>query len=102
MWHPDGHGPFATFQQSRLGSKTRFERNPTMKNRTSVIKKLTRVSRLIPLASVALALSLALSEANAQPPRVGDVKQFEGRVQSRTTAPMGEVDGAVLDDGTVI
>ncbi len=102
MWHPDGNGPFAIFQPSRLGSKLRFERNPNMTKRTEVFKKLTRASRLIPLASVALALSFALSEANAQPPRAGDVKQFEGRVQSRTTAPMGEVDGAVLDDGTVI
>jgi hypothetical protein len=35
-------------------------------------------------------------------PRYGEVKTAQGRVQSFTTAPMGEVDGATLDDGTVI
>ena len=50
----------------------------------------------------ALALAVAASESKAQPPRFGESKKAEGRVQGLTTAPMGEVDGATLDDGTVI
>jgi hypothetical protein len=60
------------------------------------------VRRVISSVAVALALTFAASESKAQPPRFGDAKQAEGRVQSLTTAPMGELDGAVLDDGTVI
>ena len=59
-------------------------------------------SRLAPLAAIALALPLVTSEGKAQAPRFGEAKTAQGRIQSLTTAPMGEVDGAVLDDGTVI
>ncbi len=53
-------------------------------------------------AAMVLAVVLVLqSESKAQPGLV-ESKQIEGRVQSLTSAPMGEVDGAVIDDGTVI
>src|SRR5207249_1335936 len=35
-----------------------------------------------------------------QPPRTGDLSTVRGTVQRFTTAPLGEVDGAVLNDGT--
>lgn len=47
-------------------------------------------------------LSVAAPEGNAQPPNCGFTKTVQGTVHRSTTAPMGEVDGAVLDDGTVI
>ena len=59
-------------------------------------------SRLAPLAVIALALPFASPHGNAQTPGFGDAKTAEGTIQRLTTAPMGEVDGAVLDDGTVI
>jgi hypothetical protein len=40
--------------------------------------------------------------AGAQPPAAGDASTVQGRVERFTTAPKGEVDGAVLDDGTVL
>ncbi len=54
------------------------------------------------LAATALGLCFASSECKAQPPDRGDSKTVRGTVRSMTTAPMGELDGAVLDDGTVI
>ena len=53
-------------------------------------------------AATALGLCFASSETKAQPPDRGGSKTVQGTVQRSTTAPMGEVDGAVLDDGTVI
>jgi hypothetical protein len=57
---------------------------------------------LASLAALALALAFVTSEGKAQAPRFGEAKTVQGRVESFTTAPMGEVDGATLDDGTVI
>ncbi len=59
-------------------------------------------SSLAPLAALALALTFAFSEGKAQPPGLGETRTAQGKVQSLTSAPMGEIDGAVLDDGTVI
>jgi len=59
-------------------------------------------SRLAPLAAIALALTFAFSEGKAQPPGLGETGTAQGRLQSLTSAPMGEIDGAVLDDGTAI
>ena len=61
-----------------------------------------RSSRLAPLMAIALTLSFAFSEGKAQVPGSGDPTTSQGTVRSLTTAPMGEIDGAVLDDGTVI
>jgi len=52
--------------------------------------------------AIALALPFVFSEGKAQPPGSGDARTAQGKVQSLTSAPMGEIDGAVLDDGTVI
>jgi hypothetical protein len=54
------------------------------------------------LTATALGLCFAGSEGKAQPPGRGHSKTVRATVRSTTTAPMGEVDGAVLDDGTVI
>ncbi len=45
-----------------------------------------------------------VGRAVAEPPAppAAESKTVRGAVKSFTTAPMGEVDGAVLDDGTVI
>jgi hypothetical protein len=56
----------------------------------------------MPLAAIALALTMVTSEGKAQAPRPGAAKTVQGRLESFTTAPMGEVDGATLDDGTVV
>jgi hypothetical protein len=58
--------------------------------------------RVAPLAALALAVPFAFSESQAQVPRPGETRTAQGTVRSLTTAPMGEIDGAVLDDGTVI
>jgi len=63
---------------------------------------LSWTSRLAPLAVIAFALPFASPEGKAQSARFGDAKTVEGTIRSVTTAPVGEVDGAVLDDGTVI
>ena len=57
---------------------------------------------LFPMTALAIALAFAAAETRAQLLRSDDAKKVEGRVQSMTTAPMGEIDGAILDDGTVI
>jgi hypothetical protein len=54
------------------------------------------------LAATAMGLSFGNCEGYAQPPDRGDTRTAQGRVRSSTTAPIGEIDGAVLDDGTVI
>ena len=54
------------------------------------------------VAILPLVLFLALLEVRAQPPNEGGLKTVQGKVESFTTAPLGEVDGAVLDDGTVV
>jgi hypothetical protein len=59
-------------------------------------------SRFAPLVAIALAMPFAFSEGKAQAPGSGDATTSQGAVRSLTTAPMGEIDGAVLDDGTVI
>ncbi len=59
-------------------------------------------SGLAPLGALALALPFALSEAKAQALGFGETRTAQGTVQRLTAAPMGEIDGAVLDDGTVI
>ena len=45
---------------------------------------------------------IQLPPAPAPGARLADVRTVQGRVLSFTTAPMGEVDGANLDDGSVI
>jgi hypothetical protein len=54
------------------------------------------------LAATALSLFVGSREGNAQTPARGDTRTVQGTVRSTTTAPLGEIDGAVLDDGTVI
>jgi hypothetical protein len=51
---------------------------------------------------VVLALLLAVSSSKAQTPGLRATSTAEGMVQSFTNAPMGEVDGAHLDDGTIL
>jgi hypothetical protein len=55
------------------------------------------------LGLLALAgLLVALSRGMAQPRGEGEARTVTGTVKNQTTAPRGEIDGAVLDDGTVI
>ncbi|WP_422931998.1 hypothetical protein [Singulisphaera sp. PoT] len=69
---------------------------------SETLKTLLTGSRLAPLAAIALGLSWAPSSVWAQGPRFGPAKSVQGRVESLTTAPMGEVDGATLEDGTLV
>ena len=73
-----------------------------MKTSGTTHQMLTWASRMAPLVAIGLLLPFFTSEGKAQAPRFGEARTAQGRVQSLTTAPMGEVDGAVLDDGTVI
>jgi hypothetical protein len=74
---------------------------PTLQRRTFMAKHWKR--GLAASGTVILVLVLtALIEARAQSPDQRDVMTVQGKVESFSTAPRGEVDGAVLDDGTAI
>src|SRR5438067_1723113 len=64
------------------------------------LRGLTSSIRLAPLVAGCLLLLLVSAQGRAQPPGTGDTSTVRGKVDRFTTAPMGEVDGAVLDDGT--
>ena len=64
-----------------------------------ILEGLTSLIRLAPLVAGCLLL-LALAESRAQLTGAGDASTVRGKVERFTTAPMGETDGAVLDDGT--
>lgn len=64
------------------------------------LKGLTSPIRLAPPVAGCLLLLLAAAESRAQPPGAGDTSTVRGKVDRFTTAPMGETDGAMLDDGT--
>jgi hypothetical protein len=53
-----------------------------------------------PLVACCLLLVFACDESKAQPPGAGDSNSVRGKIERFTTAPLGETDGAVLDDGT--
>src|SRR5262245_39833573 len=56
--------------------------------------------RWLPLAAGSLVLLAGVVESRAQPPGAPAARVVEGTVQQMTTAPRGEIDGAVLNDGT--
>jgi hypothetical protein len=58
--------------------------------------------RLVLVAAIAAALPFAASGSRAQGPRAECETTVEGTVRSMTSAPLGEIDGATLEDGTVI
>jgi hypothetical protein len=55
---------------------------------------------LLGLPAAAGLLFFGLSEIKAQPPDAAQATEARGNVQRMTTAPRGEIDGAVLDNGT--
>ena len=63
---------------------------------------LTSGVSLLPRTACAAILLLSSARCQAQPPAAVEAKTVEGKVQQMTTAPKGEIDGAVLDDGTLI
>src|SRR5260370_1077363 len=65
-----------------------------------ILKGLTAPVRLAPLVAGCLVLLLGCAESTAQPPGAGETSTVRGKVDRFTTAPRGETDGAVLDDGT--
>ena len=67
-----------------------------------LLKAACRQKTAAACAIAALVLSVAAPEGNAQPPNCGFTKTVQGTVHRSTMLLMGEVDGAVLDDGTVI
>ncbi len=73
-----------------------------MNTRYVVKVELVRTCRMMARAAAVLAVALVLQSESKAQPGVAEAKQLEGRVQSLTRAPMGEVDGALIDDGTVI
>ena len=93
---------FAQSRCLRLGSQLSPDGTLNMKKSRSALNGLTWPGQLPALMATALLLALVASSASAQTPRLGDPKTLEGRIERFTTLPKGEVDGAVLDDGTVI
>jgi Tfp pilus assembly protein FimV len=57
---------------------------------------------LAALAASGVALLLSCSQIQAQLPRDANAATVRGKIDRFTTSRMGEVDGAVLDDGTWI
>jgi hypothetical protein len=57
---------------------------------------------VVGLGAFSLLLLSASIQAKAEPPGDGQSKTVEGKVERLTTAPRGEIDGAVLDDGTTV
>jgi hypothetical protein len=72
---------------------TRSERRPT---------RLVGTLGLTSLAAGLAALLWVVAEGKAQGPAFGESWTVQGTVRGLTTAPMGEVDGATLDDGTTL
>jgi hypothetical protein len=68
----------------------------------TILKWLTSPSRLAPIVASSLVLLVVCIGTRAQPPSDADTSTVRGRIERFTTAPMGEVDGAVLDDGTCL
>lgn len=68
---------------------------------TSKRRRILWGSGSVAMAAAAAVLFFLGNGMQAQP-APGEVKTVEGKVRSLTTAPRGEVDGAVLEDGTVI
>ena len=64
------------------------------------LTKWTLTSKLAVFVAGFLLLVLSFAVGNAQPPDRGEVSTVRGTIDRMTTAPLGEVDGAVLDDGT--
>ena len=62
-------------------------------------KCLTSPVRLVPLVAGGLLL-FACADNQAQPPGAGDTSNVRGKIERFTSAPKGEIDGAVLEDGT--
>jgi hypothetical protein len=60
----------------------------------------TTTNKLVVFGAGFLLLVLSFAVSNAQPPDRGDVSTVRGTIDRMTTAPLGEVDGAVLNDGT--
>src|SRR5512135_3782272 len=75
---------------------------PPMNTSGENLRRSCWMTQRAPLAVGFLALLLVCVEVKAQPPGFGEPSTVQSTVRSFTTAPMGEVDGAVLDDGTVI
>lgn len=61
---------------------------------------LARRFHLLPRTACAALLLLSADRCLAQPPGTAETRTVEGKVQRLTTAPRGEVDGALLDDGS--
>ena len=61
----------------------------------------SRLARmLLAVAGSALLLLALWQQSEAQPPGAGRAQTIRGAVERFTTAPKGEVDGCILDDGT--
>ena len=67
-----------------------------------VLKGLLSPLGLALIVAGGLVLFLASVQSKAQPPSADDSGTVRGKIERFTTAPRGEVDGAVLDDGTVL
>lgn len=64
------------------------------------LRELTLRIRFLPVAAGSLFALLGSAECQAQPPAAFAKREIEGKVERITTAPLGEIDGAVLEDGT--
>jgi hypothetical protein len=78
------------------------KRSVTMSMSGRILKKRTFPVRLVPLVAGCLLLLLAAVQSKAQAPIARDTRTVRGKVERFTTAPKGEIDGAILDDGTTL
>lgn len=65
-----------------------------------IVRGLSPRIRWLPLTAGSLVLLWGLAESNAQPPGAPPSSVVQGTVERMTTAPRGEIDGAVLSEGT--
>src|SRR5258708_5733164 len=71
-----------------------------MSTSARILKRLASPIGLAALVAGCLLPLLASIDTTAQPPGAGETSTVRGKVDRFTTAPRGEVDGAVLDEGT--
>ena len=71
-----------------------------MRTRQGIKDWLARAFHQLPHTACAAILLLSAARCPAQPPAAAEARSVEGKVQRYKTAPKGEIDGALLDNGS--
>jgi hypothetical protein len=94
--------PSMNFQVSSLDPGSHQRSLNIMNTLQTTHRSLAWPQGVATLVATMVALAFASPDLQAQPPGEGASRTIQSRVQNLTTAPMGEVDGATLADGTII